>query len=397
MVGGDGNDSIQGGPGRNLIIAGSVLLDRTTHLFNYTNPRFQDLSGTLQYNVTPSNTSAFGQSQNDGTPQCDPTGHAWWSDFLSNGGNAGTFSTPSCTAGTGPIGITLSAPLNTPNWPQFLQDSADKGADYIAGGSGSSYIFGESNNNIIQAHGSIDIAYPTTATNPVSTANQAASNSETSGDPYAGASSCMFAGFTLGDRVGACRTMPGDPLPVDPTLPLQLTPSLDNYGPNYSASGTFAFTATTITRTDSLAWADFGFALGQTLDIGGVEVGVITGITFSPDAERLAPSFVGCTTACSKAATLVITDGESYVEGGRGNNVIFANQGQNDIVERQLRPLQPQGADRELVPDRTARERVQHHLQRLRRERRLRRLHQHDVRFPELEQRVRHAAGRACA
>ena len=169
-----------------------------------------------------------------------PDGHAWWSDFLSNAGNAGTYNNPSCTAGTGPIGITLSAPLNTPGFPQFLQDSAAKGADYIAGGSGSSYIFGESNNNIIQAHGSIDIAYPTTASNAVSTANQTATKSETSGDPYAGASSCAFAGFTLGDRVGACRTTAGDPLPVDPTQPLQLTPSHDNYGPNYSATGTSA-------------------------------------------------------------------------------------------------------------------------------------------------------------
>ncbi|MBV8195588.1 MAG: hypothetical protein JOY80_08675, partial [Candidatus Dormibacteraeota bacterium] len=33
-----------------------------------------------------------------------------------------------------------------------------------------------------------------------------------------------------------------------------------------------------------------------------------------------------------RTATIVAGDGQSYVEGGRGNNVIFANQGQNDIV-----------------------------------------------------------------
>ncbi len=472
IIGGDGNDSIQGGPGRNLIIGGSVLLDRTTHLFNFTNPRFQDLGGTIEYNTTSTNTSAFGASMTDGTPECDPTGHAWWGDFLSNSASpAGTPTAPNCTgvaagnsltltkpatatgtvtlsfttsvanvttasgsttvtvasggfvnvvagmtvsgsgiaagttvssvtgnsltlskaatatgktiltftttvtnvtttsgsatvtvasggfpnvlagmavSGTGiaasaavssitSIGIQLSAPLGTPGSPQFLQDSAAKGADYIAGGSGSSYIFGESNNNVIQAHGSIDITYPTSAGNPVSTANQPATGSETSGDPYAGASSCAFAGFTLGDRVGACRTSPGDPLPVDPTLPLQLTPSIDNYGPNYSATGTFAFTASTITRSDGLSWADSGFAVGQTLDIGGVEVGVITGVTNTGTTSVLTLSgsplgFVSCASSCSATATLVITDGETYVEGGRGNNVIFANQGQNDIV-----------------------------------------------------------------
>lgn len=49
LVGGDGNNNIEGGPGRNLIIGGSVLLDRTTHLFNYKSGRFQDLTETQIY------------------------------------------------------------------------------------------------------------------------------------------------------------------------------------------------------------------------------------------------------------------------------------------------------------------------------------------------------------
>ncbi|HLZ94098.1 MAG TPA: hypothetical protein VKT20_02055 [Candidatus Dormibacteraeota bacterium] len=327
LIGGDGNDNIQGGPGRNLIIGGSVQLyrgagnvsvDPNTHLFNYTNPRFQDLSGTLMYNTTPSNSSAFGQAQNDGTPQCDPTGHAWWSDFLSNAGNPGTVGTPSCSAGPGAIGITLSAPVGTPGWPVFLQDSPYKGADYIAGGSGSGYIFGESNNNVIQAHGSIDITYPYAA--------QPATGSETSGDPYAGAATCPFAGFMLGNRVGACRTFAGDALPVDPTLPLQVNPSVDNFGPKYSATGTYAFGANTITRSGVLSWSDFGFAVGQTITVNGAPAGVITAQTFS--VITVSGTFV----AGSSAATIVATDGETYVEGGRGNNTIFANQGQNDIA-----------------------------------------------------------------
>src|SRR5258708_778274 len=299
VVGGDGINNLQGGPGRNLIIGGSVLLDRTTHLFNYTNPRFQDLIGTQVYNSctygtcgtgngTPSNGSAFGQSMNDGTAQCDPTGHTWWTDFLSNG-PAGKVTAPSCVGGSGATGITLSAPLTTPSgpsWPQFLQDSAYKGADYIAGGSGTSYIFGESNNNIIQAHGSIDIAYPTIGTTGMSIANQGAAvgaSSETIGDPYAGASTCQFAGslapdpsklYPLGDRVGACRTSAA--LPIDPTQTLRLNPSQDNYGPNYSASGSWTFGALggafTVKRSDGLSWADFGFAVGQTVTVPATEI-----------------------------------------------------------------------------------------------------------------------------
>src|SRR5581483_8879366 len=128
------------------------------------------------------------------------------------------------------------------------------------GGSGSAYIFAESNNNIIQAHGSIDIVYPTI--NGASLANQAATGSETSGDPYAGAAACPFAGYYLGDRVGACRTYVGDALPVDPTQPLRVNPSIDNFGPNYSATGSWTFGTNaagqaTITRTDGLWWAYF--------------------------------------------------------------------------------------------------------------------------------------------
>src|SRR6202007_2879600 len=73
---------------------------------------------------------------------------------------------------------------------------------------------------------------------------------------------------------------------------------------------------------------------GQTVDVLNngtlTEVGVVTlvagnvlTLTSSPTAQT------GCTPA---ACTLVVTDSQSYVEGGRGNNTIFANQGQNDIV-----------------------------------------------------------------
>ena len=53
IIGGDGSNNIQGGPGRNLIIGGSAVLSRSAHLFNYTNARFQDLTGTQIYSTTP--------------------------------------------------------------------------------------------------------------------------------------------------------------------------------------------------------------------------------------------------------------------------------------------------------------------------------------------------------
>ncbi len=104
---------------------------------------------------------------NNGISQLDPTGYAWWGDFLSAAPNTA-------------LGLQLSVPLNcgltsgSCSVPFYLQDSAAKGADYIAGGSGSAMIFGESNNNVIQAHGSIDIAYPTPPTT-TSAADQSAS------------------------------------------------------------------------------------------------------------------------------------------------------------------------------------------------------------------------------
>ncbi len=353
IIGGDGNNAIQGGPGRNLIIGGSVLLDRTTHLFNYTNPRFQDLSGTAIYNTAPQTitcTSAgvctasgtqLGQAMNNGSPQCDPTGSAWWGDFLSTStAPAGTPGAPNCNAAPstnpGTIGITLSEPLGTAGVPLFLQDSGAKGADYIAGGSGDAMIFGESGNNIIQAHGSIDIVDPLTGLAP-------ASNSETSGDPYAGAATCPFQGYYLGDRVGSCRTTgPTDQLPVDPSAPLQLNPSRDNYGPNYSWQGTFTLatitsgtnTLYTLTLALGTYWADSGFSKGQTVSalVGGVltEIGVVTAVSGNVLTLTGSPTAVtGCTAASCK---LVVTDGESYVEGGTGDNVIFGNQGQNDLI-----------------------------------------------------------------
>jgi hypothetical protein len=337
IVGGDGTDNIQGGPGRNLIIGGSVSLTRRTgRLFNYTNPRFQNLSGTLLYTVLK--TTGTGKALTNGTPQTDPTQtgtcypglkqecHTWWGDFLSNG-NAGK------------PGIQLSVPLGTTGVSPTLQDSTVKGADYIAGGPGSSMIFGESNTNIIQAHGSIDITDATAGT--------AGNGSVATGTVFPGAASCLFRGFPLGNRVGSCRNS---------TNLLQLNQSADNYTKlEYASTGTFRlavgakFCTTTspqtctgemtITRTDTKSWKDFGFAKGDMIQIDGVVIGVVTALTGSTTtvmtvAAAGPPIAAGCASLpCTiSKATVVAMDGSTYVEGGRGNNTIFGDGGQNTLI-----------------------------------------------------------------
>ena len=328
IIGGDGTDNIQGGPGDNLIIGGSVALNRSSHLFNYTDPRFQALSGEEMYETSTGGTTAEGAALNNGTPQDDPTGSAWWMDFLSAGSN-------------GKIGIQLSVPANCGlpagqtgcTVPLELQDSAMKGADYIAGGSGSSMIFGESNNNIIQAHGSIEI----TDLNGLS---KKATESPLEADPYEGAATCPFAGYYLGDRVGACRTSASSALPLEPSAALQINPSRDNYGPNYTSEGTFVFATDAVTRRDGRSWADLGFRVGQTVEIGGQEIGVVTAISFNSATgisvltlSGSPPVPASCRALpCEAKGKLIVTDGETYVEGGRGDNTIFADEGQNDIV-----------------------------------------------------------------
>ncbi len=117
---------------------------------------------------------------------------------------------------------------------------------------------------------------------------------------------------------------------MDPTQPLQVNPSLDNYLPlEYTLNGGFTISGHTLVRSDGLQWPDSGFAVGQTVSVG------TTAATATPAGVVTAISANGLTMTVSglpNGSFVVATDGEAYVEGGRGNNVIFANQGQNDIV-----------------------------------------------------------------
>src|SRR4029077_3004438 len=114
-------------------------------------------------------------------------------------------------------------------------------------------------------------------------------------------------GCSLADRVGACRTYVGDLLPVDPTQLLRVNPSMDNFGPNYSATGSWAFAgsagAFTVTRTDGLSWSDVGFAIGQTVFVGKTEVGVVTALTFDPVAGVSVLTLSGSPAATSTTCT----------------------------------------------------------------------------------------------
>jgi|GEM_PF-6918000 len=126
IIGGPRDDSIDGGAGKDLIFANNALLDRTTTLGDYRNPRFRVLSGTQIYSTNP---ATAGQALIDPTrTYVDPRGAAWWADFQ----------------------ITLlDHDTSTP--------STRYGNNYIAGGPGDKMIFGGLGSDTIQGHGSIDL------------------------------------------------------------------------------------------------------------------------------------------------------------------------------------------------------------------------------------------------
>ena len=79
LIGGTGDDAIDGGTQRDLIFGDHVSLDRTTHLNNFKNPRFEDLSGTQLYSTA---VATAGNVLVDGQPQLDPRGTPTWGDYL---------------------------------------------------------------------------------------------------------------------------------------------------------------------------------------------------------------------------------------------------------------------------------------------------------------------------
>ncbi len=166
LIGGTGDDAIDGGTGRDLIFGDHVSLDRTTHLGNFTDPRFEDLSGTQLYST---DVATAGNVLVDGNAQLDPRGRASWGDYLIT-----------------IVGSSYGAQLHY------------YGNDYIAGGPGDDTIFGELGTDTLQGDSSID--YISTGTG---------AGCATGGHP--GAASDI-------QRVGACR---------DATNLLLVNPSVD--------------------------------------------------------------------------------------------------------------------------------------------------------------------------
>ena len=78
LIGGTSDDDLDGGTGRDLIFGDNVLLDRTASYGDYTNPRFQTLTGTQIYSTA---TGTAGSALADGTWRLDPRGYAVWGDF----------------------------------------------------------------------------------------------------------------------------------------------------------------------------------------------------------------------------------------------------------------------------------------------------------------------------
>jgi Ca2+-binding RTX toxin-like protein len=155
IVGGHGNNAIDGGNGNDLIVAVSAMLDRRARLdSNFTNPRYQALSGTAIYDGN-------GVDLVSNVPQNNPDGPAWWGNF------------------------TLTLPDHFNNTP-----STDFGNNYLVGGGGNDTIFGGLGSDVIQGDGSIarDLAQSFAAlpcVNPLLTVGSA--------------------GWHFANLVGACR------------------------------------------------------------------------------------------------------------------------------------------------------------------------------------------------
>ena len=127
LVGGTGDDAIDGGGDRDLLFGDNVSLSRAGHLGNYTNLRFETLSGTAIYSTT---LGQAGVDQANGVPQADPRGPGAWGDYL----------------------ITLFDHGNS----LTLAPQGSYGNDYLAGGSADDTIFGEMGNDVVQGDASID-------------------------------------------------------------------------------------------------------------------------------------------------------------------------------------------------------------------------------------------------
>ncbi len=190
LIGGIGSDAIDGGTERDLIFGDNVTLDHWSHHGNFTNLRFEQLSGAEIYGRgVEENGYLSGQVLVDGVPQLDPQGHASWGDYV----------------------ITLLDHSSTPAAGSY-------GNDYIAGGAHDDMIFGQLGNDTVQGDGSIDYvsrnggrvgAFRTSAPplDPVGvlTLNPSKDSPDTDGDDYiegGGGNDVLFGNQGQDDIIG---------------------------------------------------------------------------------------------------------------------------------------------------------------------------------------------------
>jgi hypothetical protein len=244
-----------------------------THRGNFTNPRFQALSGTQIYSTT---LGTAGQAQLNGVQQLDPRGSPRWGDYLISLLDTG-----------------FNAPAGT-----FAND-------YIAGGGADNAIFGEMGNNVIEGAGSIDY---------VSHLEQSlAINSASWSNNTATITTSVANGFINGESVAISG----------------MTPAAYNGTYTITVTSPTTFTYTLTLATNPGAGTALGIATGLDLASLGGRVGVNnadpTNVAGNPfrdksNALELYPSCVAS------------TDGDNYIEGGGGNNIIFGGGAQSDII-----------------------------------------------------------------
>jgi Ca2+-binding RTX toxin-like protein len=167
MIGGAGNDMIDGKDADDLIFGDSVYLTRRggddgNLLDDITSLRFQALAGTLLYSRTDRplptgidplyaydatglnslNEMTSGRLLTDGIARNyrDPNGPQWWAEYTIDYADLHTFAFYNGQAGVGSFGN-----------------------DYIAGGAGNDSIFGQLGHDVIQGDGSIALAVAATS------------------------------------------------------------------------------------------------------------------------------------------------------------------------------------------------------------------------------------------
>ena len=167
LIGGAGNDMIDGREGDDLIFGDNVRLSRmggaydSSLLDDIASLRFQTLYGNLLYSRTdrqaesmaggyvPPDGTLVGVTQytsgvllTDGIARAyrDPNGPQWWAEYSISYADLHTFAMDSGDVGVGSFGN-----------------------DYIAGGAGHDQIFGQLGHDVIQGDGAIDSAVAATA------------------------------------------------------------------------------------------------------------------------------------------------------------------------------------------------------------------------------------------